>query len=241
MRCTYATKWGRCSGVLLGITGSPFLLLAMIRACPTNQTRPAATGRDNNEHTLTIEEVAERYAKAGHPRTIRTLQRYCVSGHLDAQKIATTLGDKYLVTPQSVARHIAQIEELRPLDTVATDRDQPRPVATSIVLPNPAPTLEPQPATDDMQRQAATDKGDLSPDVERLKREVEQATDERDFFREQAKEERAFYREQLDRKDKTIDSLLERDRETNFLIRGLQEMIPRLGMAHREPPQDSAH
>lgn len=203
--------------------------------------RPAATGRDNNEHTLTIEEVAERYAKAGHPRTIRTLQRYCVSGHLDAQKIATTLGDKYLVTAQSVARHIAQIEELRPLDTVATDRDQPRPVATSIVQPNPAPNPEPPTATaDDTQRQAATDKGELSHDVERLKRAVEQATDERDFFREQAKEERAFYREQLDRKDKTIDSLLERDRETNFLIRGLQEMIPRLGMFNRAPQPDQS-
>src|SRR5262245_62063013 len=93
--------------------------------------RPAATSGDN-DFTLAIEEVAERYAKAGHPRTIRTLQRYCVNGHLDAQKIATTLGDKYLVTPQSVARHIAQIEELRPLDTVATDRDQPRLTATDV-------------------------------------------------------------------------------------------------------------
>jgi len=44
-----------------------------------------------------------------------------------------------------------------------------------------------------------------------LEREVEQAKDERDFLREQ-----------IDRKDRTIDSLLERDRETNFLIRGLQ-------------------
>ena len=45
------------------------------------------------------------------------------SGHLDAQKIATTIGDKYLVTPQSVARHIAQIVELSQLDVVATGRD----------------------------------------------------------------------------------------------------------------------
>jgi hypothetical protein len=69
--------------------------------------RHAATDRDN-EFILPLEEVSERYAKAGRPRTLRTLQRYCASGHLDAQKIATTLGDKYLVTPQSVARHIAQ-------------------------------------------------------------------------------------------------------------------------------------
>ena len=110
----------------------------MLRSTTTGHDtpRPAATSSDNNDFTLSIEEVSERYAKAGHPRTIRTLQRYCVSGHLDAQKVATTLGDKYLVTPQSVARHIAQIEELRALDTVATDRDQPRPVATPVAQKN---------------------------------------------------------------------------------------------------------
>ena len=90
------------------------------------------TGSDV-DYTLSIEEVSELYAKAGHARTIRTLQRYCVSGHLDAQKVATTLGDKYLVTPQSAARHVAQIRELSALDTVATGRDEPRQIATSVV------------------------------------------------------------------------------------------------------------
>src|SRR5215510_9132193 len=111
-----------------------------------DEPRLAATGGDN-DFTLTIEEVSERYAKAGHPRTIRTLQRYCANGHLDAQKIATTLGDKYLITPQSVARHIAQIEELRALDTVATDRDQPRRAATPVAREVPAPNSEPGTAT----------------------------------------------------------------------------------------------
>jgi hypothetical protein len=37
---------------------------------------------------------------------LRTLQRYCASGHLDCRKAATALGDKYFVTPQSVSRHI---------------------------------------------------------------------------------------------------------------------------------------
>src|ERR1043166_5576935 len=92
-------------------------------ANPTERDEPrqVAAGRDL-DYTLSIEEVSERYAAAGHARTIRTLQRYCASGHLDAQKVATTTGDKYLVTPQSVARHIAQIEELNALDGVATRR-----------------------------------------------------------------------------------------------------------------------
>ena len=188
-------------------------------------SRQAATSGDNNDYTLSIDEVSERYAKAGHPRTIRTLQRYCASGHLDAQKVATTLGDKYLVTPQSVARHIAQIEELRPLDTVATDRDQSRQVATQ----EPPKNAEAIAATpDDIQRQTATLNGDVSRYVELLEREVEQG-----------KDERAFLREQIDRKDKTIDALIERDRETNFLVRGLQEMLsPLLGPARRDTPPE---
>src|SRR5947199_9159582 len=88
-----------------------------------DEPRQVATGRDL-DYTLSIEEVSERYASAGHARKIRTLQRYCASGHLDAQKIATTTGDKYLVTPQSVARHLAQIDELQALDTIAVSRDQ---------------------------------------------------------------------------------------------------------------------
>ena len=130
-----------------------------------------ATGRDlprqgatdnDTDFSLSLEEVAERYARAGHPRTLRSLQRYCVGGHLDARKIATAIGDKYLVTPQSVARHIAQIVELSQLDAVATGRDLSRQVATT-VAPETSSTQEPIPAqqaptsTPDMARHAATE------------------------------------------------------------------------------------
>ena len=72
-----------------------------------------------------------------------------------------------------------------------------------------------------MQRQVATD-SDTSRYVERLEHEVEQAKDERDFLREQ-----------IDRKDKTIEALIERDRETNFLD-------PRLAGSHSAPWHGSA-
>jgi hypothetical protein len=128
-----------------------------------------ATGRDPSrqdatatdmDFTLSLEEVAERYARAGHARTLRSLQRYCASGHLDAQKIATTTGDKYLVTPQSVARHIAQIKEFAALDAVATFRDQPRPVATDVTpqrVVDSTPLAVPNAAPEhDMSRHVAT-------------------------------------------------------------------------------------
>ena len=76
----------------------------------TDQPRQDATSPD--EYTLTIEEAALRYEHAGHPRTLRSIQRYCAKGHLDHLRQETTFGDKYLITPASVARHIAQIAEL---------------------------------------------------------------------------------------------------------------------------------
>ena len=143
---------------------------------PTSRdlSRQVATGGDI-DYTLSLEEVAQLYAKAGHPRTLRTLQRYSASGHLDAQKMATTLGDKYLVTPQSVARHIAQIEELGSVDPVATGRDTPRQVATAVAHQQSQKNEEPLPATgDDRPRQAATPEGESSRYVAQLEKRIEE-------------------------------------------------------------------
>jgi hypothetical protein len=204
----------------------------------------AATGRDIH-YSLTIEDAAELYAKAGHPRTLRTIQRYAASGHLDAIKVATALGDKYFIDPTSLNRHVAQIEEMARLDLRPTDRDASRHVAAPVGqvlvddkarhdLATDADTSPPvvppvrgnSPTTPgDASRQVAEDADQVSRYLALLEREVEQGKDEREFLREQ-----------IDRKDKTIDALIERDRETNFLVRGLQEMLtPLLGGPRREP------
>ena len=338
-------------------------------------SRHVATDNDT-DFSLSLEDVALLYQRAGHPRTLRSLQRYCASGHLDARKIATMLGDKYLVTPQSVTRHIAQIVEFSQLDLVATGRDMSRPVATGT---SNAPTSNDratyddrprQPGTydnhaarqgatygdiarqgatggdgifnglhndsepsfvdaaehhartaptdsrdiarqddatyDDKQRQAATyvaqkfssdrplshnahyepasqsqqatsaydiSEQDGATGSDRQRQTPPPAHDiarqesapERDTARhcatddaepksnsryvalleqqlEIAKDERDFLREQINRKDKTIKSLIERDRETNILVRGLQEMLtPLLGGRRQDNAQSYIH
>jgi len=194
-------------------------------ATDRDTSRLAATSRDT-DFVLSLDDVAARYSAAGHPRTIRTLQRYSASGHLDSQKIATATGDKYLVTPQSVERHIAQIDELQGLNIVATGRDAPRHVATSVRQVDKPPDANTGEATGhDRERQAATGDSQLSPVMAHLEREVERLQDDREFLREQIKV-----------KDGQIASLLERDRETNILIRGLQEMLtPLLGPPRPQP------
>ena len=81
----------------------------------------------------------------------------------------------------------------------------------------------------DTPRQVATEPaatGETSRYVAQLERQVEIARDERDFLREQ-----------INRKDSTIDALIERDKETNYLVRGLQEMLtPLLGGGRRHDP-----
>ena len=215
-----------------------------------------ATSHDT-VYSLTIDEAAALYARAGHPRTPRSVQRYCASGHLDAIKEATTLGDKYFIEPQSVARHIAQIEELIALDNRAPSRDRSRHVASqvnlettrgearheqsteiesssSVAAPDNAFNSVAQAhdgprqgmtVTEVSSRPVATGNSDTSRYVVGLEREVERAL-----------EDRAFLHEQIKVKDTQIAALLERDRETNILVRGLQQMLsPLLGPVRRDP------
>src|SRR6266849_3286322 len=97
-----------------------------------DQSRPVATSPDSG-FTLSIDEALERYARAGLPRTPRSIQRYCAKGHLDCRRIETTFGEKYLISPASIDKHIAYIEEVRP---IATGRDEPRRVATDFAAQN---------------------------------------------------------------------------------------------------------
>ena len=92
------------------------------------------------------------------------------------------------------------------------------------------PTQQQETATGhDTPRQGTTEPaatGETPRYVAQLERQLEVARDERDFLREQ-----------INRKDKTIDALLERDKETNYLVRGLQEMLtPLLGGGRRQDP-----
>lgn len=177
-------------------------------------SRQVATSPDS-DFTLTIDEALERYSRAGLPRTPRSVQRYCAKGHLDCRRIETSFGEKYLISPSSIAKHIAYIEEVRP---VATGRDEPRQVATDVAAQD----------SHDGPRQEAPTSSDLSRQV---------ATE----FVERLESENGFLRQQIGVKDEQIKDLTERARETNHLIAGLQKMLTPLLVrseeAHNNPDQ----
>jgi hypothetical protein len=117
-------------------------------------SRQAATSPD--EYTLTIDEALARYEHAGHPRTSRSIQRYCAKGHLDCLRQETSFGEKYLITPVSIARHIAQIAEL----ASTTGRDVPRHVASDVAgsIKREEPEQEAGPRHDQSRHVAADDR-----------------------------------------------------------------------------------
>jgi hypothetical protein len=203
----------------VGITGEAWNEPSYHPYMTDDQSRPVATSPDS-EFTLTIDEALERYARAGLPRTPRSVQRYCAKGHLDCRRIETQFGEKYLISPASVDKHIAYIEEVRP---VATSRDLPRQVATAVV---------PQESHDEERQRAAT-----SPDLSRpvatpYVEQLEKRLDEKDG-------EITFLRTEVSIKNDQIKDLTERARETNHLIAGLQKMLTpllgRTGDAHADP------
>ena len=211
-------------------------------------SRQGATTPDS-EYTLTIDEALERYEHAGHPRTARSVQRYCANGHLDCRRIETQFGEKYLISPESVAKHIAYIEEVRP---TAAGRDLSRPVATEPNLESghDAPR-QPAPTSPDLSRQDAThvagengDEPDRQPRSTTTDepRHVATGPDLTERYIDRLEGEVTFLREELTTKNAQIKELTERSRETNVLIGGLQRLLaPMLGSPdpHRSMPDET--
>ncbi len=157
---------------------------------------------DDSEYTLTIDEVSERYARAGHPRTIRRLQKYCARGDLQCRKVETAFGEKYLVTAQSVDHHIAQIVDA----LAASGRAPARPGA---------PEGAEQGSHISKSEQVAPAHAPARPG----------ALDFQARYLDHLERENSFLREQ-----NTV--LLERVKETNLITARLQEMLtPVLGPA----------
>ena len=170
-----------------------------------DQPRHAAATSDT-DYTLSIDDAVALYERAGLPRTLRSIQRYCAKGHLDARRIETAYGEKYLISPASVIRHIAYIEEVR---QATAGRDESRHAAT---------TDHEEPRTAEEPRQSTTGRDES--------RQV--ATDDR--YVAALERENEFLRGEVLVKNDQIKDLTERARETNHLIAGLQKMLtPLLG------------
>ena len=175
-----------------------------------NEQPRLVAATDEHSYLLSVEEAADRYAAAGHPRTIRAIQKYCRRGDLESQKVETTYGERYLITPASIDRRIAMIMER----SQASGREQPR--------------------LDAIVRKGETKDGlQLDPPESIREQPRPDAAEFQDRYMAHLEKENTFLREQ-----NTV--LLERVKETNILTGRLQEMLtPLLGSSDR-PPKGNA-
>ncbi len=189
-------------------------------------SRPAATS-GGSDYSLSIEDALVRYEQAGVPRTPRSIQRYCAKGDLDCHRIETPFGMKFLITPASIDRHVAYINEVR---LVATSRDVPRHAATDVAGENKGDELRQEPATRDDELRQATTAIPVSQPV---------AADDR--IVQLLERENEFLRGQVTVKDQQIADMQERAHETNSLINGLQRLLAPLLSAPDRARDIDAH
>ena len=78
---------------------------------------------DFSKYTLSAEEASRFFFNAGVPRSPRTIDRYCKSGHLVCTKIDTERNEKYLITQDSVTARITELQQVVPSGHVQTQRD----------------------------------------------------------------------------------------------------------------------
>ena len=185
--------------------------------------RPSAT-----RYSLSLEDVSRLFAVAGLPRNNRSLQRYCAAGRLDCIKEETASGLAYFVDPVSVDRAIKQLAQLHGLT------DEVRHSATPDEMPHHVVAVPEPLSTPDTPRSGAADRDNETEKIRERQSASEPDTSgivallerENTTLREQSE----FFRDQIKVKDTQIAALLERDKETNYLVRGLQTMLaPLLG------------
>jgi hypothetical protein len=192
--------------------------------------RPSAT-----RYSLTLDETARLFAEAGLSRNIRSLQRYCAAGRLDCIKEETATGLTFFVDPDSVGRAITQLAQLHGI----TDEERHGAVVSDMSH-RVAPVIEPNPQFD--QPRASAAERDIgaqeiserpTPPQSDMSRYVAQVESENAMLKEHV----AFLKEQAQVKDTQIAALLERDKETNYLVRGVQQMLAPLLGRGGEPTQ----
>jgi hypothetical protein len=190
---------------------------------------PRSATADISKYVLSIDDAIARYEDAGIPRIRRTVQRYCANKTLDAYKVAVPYGEKYLITPESLARHIAYILEAR---SAMADRGAPRP-NTGGIKRQDSEFFERE--VDAERHPAAVEHGSprsaaVSPHPENLITAEPEVLNilrtENQFLKDQITVKDA----QLSVKDQQIADQSERVRETNLLVASLHKLItPLLG------------
>ena len=182
---------------------------------------------DPTHYSLTIPEVQALFDRAGLPRTVRSISRYCDRKTLDAIKVDGPSGPQWMVSSQSVDRAIEELKRVHSMSDTAS-QGQPGPGVsdeqTQPISTKTGPdTVSPGPTQTDRVEPETQDRG-VDP---RYLEQLETRIREKD-------EVIGILKNELVHRNEEIERRAEREKETNFLIRGLQNLVLQLQPARPE-------
>jgi hypothetical protein len=181
-------------------------------------------------HTLSVHDVGALLVTAGVPRSHRQIIRYCETGMLDAVKVPGPTGAQWFVSPSSVPKAIGDLKqwEVQRAGQSATKQDVSDHVLVEKDRNNNSDAAShgaPEPAMSDKEtsQTGSVTEPVVAGYVQQLQKRIEEKDDVITLLKGQ-----------LVAKDEQITRHSERERETNLLIRGLQNLVLRLqpGRAH---------
>ena len=213
---------------------------------------------DMSGHWLTVADAVQFCAQKGLNRDIKTIRRWAQRSHSRPENAEvlvheqdTPTGFRYVIEQSSLERKIAQelAFEASRAEADTTGHGHPGPDTPA---PVPPPEMaEPTERTEpDMPPPAhpGPDKSEPAEDLETRKLTVSSVTDT--FLKDQIAQKDAQIHElnqQIERRDRQMEAMLERDKETNILINTLQELFsqaigiesPARMQLRTRPPGDS--
>jgi hypothetical protein len=113
------------------LTGTHLLQFTYMNDATGDDMIRDAVVQDATGYDLTTKQVEQLFADALVPKSLRSIQRMCKSGHLDTREFQTESGTIFKVNRNSVERRILELQQQRKLQ--GTD-DTSRHVATDIEL-----------------------------------------------------------------------------------------------------------
>ena len=183
---------------------------------------------DQSMYTLDVEQASALFLAAGVPRSPRTLDRYCKSGHLACMKIDTERNEKYLITQESVTARIKELQQVIPSGHVQTQRDM-------------SGHVQSQP---DMSRHAATDDQITDEEKKKFEERIKELEREnldlkitnrgKDYFVEKLEKEREYF--EVVRREMTQQLISQSQR-----VGELKTKLQQIEAPQREEPNTAEH
>jgi hypothetical protein len=216
-----------------------------------NSSELVHTGAHPQETWLTVQEAVTYCLSKGLPRTAKTIRKWAQrsiesvadAGEIDVQRQDTENGFRWLIGRGSLDVKIEQEKEM----ALRNSGDQSSPNLFEPVHTGADPSEQVSTSAHEFEMVPVNDQAEQSVQAHpnRSEHADTSAHQETERLVELLQQQLDRAQHQLDVKDKHIDALLERDRETNILIQGLQTsltgVVNALPTGRRDGRNDEQH